>query len=67
MASRLSISQRRYCGNLIPSIRHAGLVSGIHVFKTAAKTWMAGTQLRQGFAGLCRAMTESKKQSGRDK
>jgi hypothetical protein len=29
-----------------------GLVAGIHVFKTAAKTWMAGTQLRQGFAGL---------------
>ena len=29
-----------------------GLVPGIHVFKTAAKTWMAGTQLRQGFAGL---------------
>jgi hypothetical protein len=44
-----------------------GLVPGIHVFKTAAKTWMAGTQLRQGFAGLCRAMTESKKQRGRDK
>jgi hypothetical protein len=29
-----------------------GLVPGIHAFlDVAAKTWMAGTRLRQGFAG----------------
>jgi len=30
-----SVSQRCCCGNRFPSIRHAGLVPGIYVFKTA--------------------------------
>jgi hypothetical protein len=29
-----------------------GLVQGIHVLAASSKTWMAGTRLRQGFAGL---------------
>jgi len=30
----------------------AGLVPAIHAFPTQARTWMPGSRLRQGFAGL---------------